>query len=341
MVIGDRPLLDPGGTERPFSSRAVRHSIQQPLVSIILPTFGRLQYLRATIASVYQQTLQDWELVIADDGSDEETRAYLRTLGSDSRVTLLWLAHSGIPAIVRNAALRKARGQYVAFLDSDDLWAREKLARQVETLRARPTCGWSFTALSHIDGFGRPLVEPVFGPWIPGEGAIFERLVTGPPLIRTPTVLARRELIAQAGGFDESIRSAEDYDLWLRLALASDVALLDEPLVQVRRHEANHTCDWEIAFAGRDGTLRKLQSRVNRERRALLRAERTRNALVLAATHASVGNRARSLRALYRALPYSWGSPRWWFALLKTPLRPYVPQSLLAAYRKRRRAAAL
>ena len=64
-------------------------------------------------------------------------------------------------------------------------------------------------------------------------------------------------------------------------------------------------------------------------------------ALLLAAAHASAGNRARTLRALYRALPYSWGSAGWWFALLKAPLRPYVPQSLIAAYRKRRRAAAL
>ena len=319
----------------------MRHSIQQPLVSIVLPTFGRLQYLRATIGSIYRQTLQDWELVIADDGSDEETRAYLRTLESDSRVKLVWLVHSGIPAIVRNAALHEARGEYIAFLDSDDLWAPEKLARQVETLRARPRCGWSFTAVSHIDGFGRPLAEPVFGPWVPSEGAIFERLVRGPVLIRTPSVLARRELIVQAGGFDESIRSAEDYDLWLRLALASDVALLDEPLVQVRRHEANHTCDWEIAFSGRDHSLRKLQSRVDINRQLLLRAERTRNALILAATHASLGNRARMLRALYGAFPYSWRSPLWWAALLKTPLRPYLPQRLVDAYRKRRHADAL
>ena len=99
----------------------------QPLVSIILPTFGRLEYLRQTVASVYRQTLRDWELIVADDGSDAETRAYLRTLEADSRVRLLWLTHTGIPAIVRNSAARSAGGEYVAFLDSDDLWAPEKL----------------------------------------------------------------------------------------------------------------------------------------------------------------------------------------------------------------------
>ncbi len=313
----------------------------QPLVSIILPTFGRLQYLGPTVASVYRQSLQDWELVIADDGSDEQTRSYLRTLGGDCRIKLVWLAHTGIPAIVRNAALREARGQYVAFLDSDDLWAPEKLLRQVETLRSRPTCSWSYTAVSHIDGSGRPLAEPVFGPWRPCDGPVFERLVSGPAVIRTPSVLASRELIAEAGGFDETIRSGEDYDLWLRLALASDVALLNEPLVQVRRHEANHSRDWEIAFTGRDHSLSKLQSRVDIDRRSLLRAERTRNALILAATHASCGNRARMLRALYGALPYSWSSPSWWLALVKTPLRPYLPQRLVDAYRKRRHAGVL
>jgi glycosyltransferase involved in cell wall biosynthesis len=318
----------------------VRPSIQ-PLVSIILPTFGRLQYLRPTVDSVHRQTLQDWELIIADDGSDEATRTYLSTLAGDGRIRLVWLAHSGIPAVVRNAALRRARGSYVAFLDSDDLWLPEKLARQVETLHSRPACHWSYTAVSHIDGLGQPLPEPVFGPWLPCEGSVFERLVTGPALVRTPTVLAARALIAQAGSFDETIRSSEDYDLWLRLALLSEVALVDEPLVQVRRHEANHSRDWEVALSGRDQSLRKLQGTVDIRRRLLLRAERTRNALTLAARHASLGNRARMVRALYRALPYSWTSLQWWFALVKNPLRPYVPKRLLEAYRKHRGAAAL
>jgi glycosyltransferase involved in cell wall biosynthesis len=307
----------------------------QPLVSVILPTFGRLEYLRATVASVYGQTLRDWELIVADDGSDAETQAYLRTLEADSRVRLVWLTHTGVPAIVRNGALREARGEYVAFLDSDDLWAPEKLSRQIAILRSRPQCAWCYTGLSHIDGSGQVLPEPVFGPWLPCDGAVFERLVAGPIVIRTPTVLAARELVARAGGFDETIRSGEDYDLWLRLALVSEVALIDEPLVQVRRHEANYSQNWEIAFTGRDRSLGKLQKTVDVNRRMLLRTERTRNALTLAAMHASLGNLAKMLRALCRALPYSWSSSQWWLALVKTPLRPYVPQRFVDAYRRR------
>src|ERR1700732_1465702 len=102
-----------------------------PVVSIILPTFNRLKYLRPAIDSVFAQTLADWELLIADDGSDEETRAYLEHLGGLPRVKLIWLAHSGNPSAVRNAALREARGDYIAFLDSDDVWLPSKLERQV------------------------------------------------------------------------------------------------------------------------------------------------------------------------------------------------------------------
>jgi glycosyltransferase involved in cell wall biosynthesis len=312
--------------------------VTQPLVSVILPTFGRLEYLRPTVVSVFRQTIPDWELIVADDGSDAVSKEYLDTLEADSRVRVLWLTHTGIPAIVRNAALREARGEYVAFLDSDDLWAPDKLAQQIATLRARPLCRWCYTGISHIDGSGQPLTEPLFGPWLPCDGAIFERLVTGPVVIRTPSVLAARELVARAGGFDEAIRSGEDYDLWLRLALMSEVALLDQPLVQVRRHEANYSRDWEIAFTGRDHSLQKLQATVDFDRRELLRTERTRNALTLAAKHASLGNVARMLRALYGALPYSWSNPLWWRALVKTPLRPYVPQRLVDAYRRRRGA---
>jgi glycosyltransferase involved in cell wall biosynthesis len=314
----------------------------QPLVSIVLPTFGRLHYLRSTVDCVYRQTFEDWEILIADDGSDADTQDYLRTLASESRVRVVWLSHTGVPAIVRNAALREARTEYVAFLDSDDLWLPQKLERQFQVLRARPDCHWSYTGFSQIDGSGQMLINAPHGQWTPREGWVFEHLVAGPFLpIRTPSVLANRELIMRCGGFDEALRSGEDYDLWLRLALESQVAVVDEPLIQVRRHEHNYSHNWEAAFAGRDYSLAKLRSRCGGKRRALLRSERTKNALNLAATHAWRGNPAQMMRALWRSLPYSWMSPRWWFGLLKIPLRPYIPQALVDTYRKRRRSVSV
>lgn len=315
-----------------------RHS-SGPVVSVILPTFNRLQFVRPAIESAFAQTFTEWELIVADDGSDLDTRQYLQSLANQPRVKVLWLTHSGRPSIVRNAALLRAVGEYVAFLDSDDLWVARKLERQLETLRARATCRWSYTAFLRVDAGGTPLPEETVRPWVPYEGDIFEQVVTGRASIRTPSVLATRELIAQAGGFDEAMRSAEDYDLWMRLALLSEVAIVDEPLVYVRLHDENHTREWQSAYQGRDRSLSRGQQLVDSARRSLLREERMRNALKLAATHAQLGARGRMLRTLWESLPFCWTYPRWWLNGLKTALRSHVPRRLLEFYRERRRGA--
>jgi len=297
-----------------------------PLVSIVLPTCNRLQFLRPAIESLFAQTFTDWELVIADDGSDAPTRRYLRALDSLARVQMIWLPHCGRPAVVRNAALHRARGSFIAFMDSDDLWMPTKLQCQIELLRARPRCGWSYTGFCQIDGHGATLAEEATRRWVAHEGSIFEPLITGGVSIRTPSVLASRPLILRAGGFDETLSSAEDYDLWLRLALESEIAIVDEPLVLVRRHDENHSRVWQSAFTGRDHALRKLQDRVDLARRSLLRKERVNNALTLALTHALLGESAAALRALGRSAHYSWSYPHWWLRGAKTLLRAYLPQ---------------
>lgn len=310
------------------------------VVSVVLPTFNRLRFLGPAVESLYAQTFTDWELIVADDGSDVATRQYLQSLASQPRVSVVWLAHTGSPAIVRNAALRRAGGEYIAFLDSDDLWAPGKLARQIEILRARVKCRWSYTGFLRVDARGNPLPEEAYRPWwVPYEGDIFEQVATGRAAIRTPSVLATRELIEQAGGFDEAMLSAEDYDLWLRLALYSEVAIVDEPLVYVRYHDENHTREWQSAFVGRDRSLSLRQQLVDSGRRSLLRKERMRNALQHAATHAERGTQARVLRALWESFPFCWTYPQWWLGAAKAVLRPWLPRRLLELWRKRRRAA--
>ena len=102
--------------------------------------------------------MPQWELIIADDGSDENTRAYLESLTRDGRVhRLLRLARSGNPGAARNAGIAGARGTLLAFLDSDDLRVPSKLERQLAALRASPDCGWSYTAFLIVDAEGTPL----------------------------------------------------------------------------------------------------------------------------------------------------------------------------------------
>ena len=116
-----------------------------PAVSIIVPTFNRLRLIRKTLASVFEQTFEDWELLIADDGSGAETQAYLQSIDDPPRIRVLWLPHSGKPATARNAALREAKGEYVAFLDSDDLWTPKKLQTQIASLRRPGGRRWGYT----------------------------------------------------------------------------------------------------------------------------------------------------------------------------------------------------
>jgi glycosyltransferase involved in cell wall biosynthesis len=95
-----------------------------PQVSVILATYNRLNYLRAAVDSVISQTFQDWEFIIADDGSEADTIGYLKSLAAIPNITVLFLPHSGNPSAVRNAACRVAKGRFLAFLDSDDVWLR-------------------------------------------------------------------------------------------------------------------------------------------------------------------------------------------------------------------------
>jgi hypothetical protein len=129
--------------------------------------------------------------------------------------------------------------------------------------------------------------------------------------------MVTRQLLVDVGGFDEGMRSGEDYDLWMRLALRSPVTLVDEPLVDVRRHDQNHSRNWAIAFDGRDRSLAKLQSAVDPNRRALLARERARNGAKLVAEHARRGEHVEALRAFVGSAAYAWSYPEWWWRTLR------------------------
>jgi glycosyltransferase involved in cell wall biosynthesis len=287
-------------------------------VSVVVPTFERLDYLRPALDSVFAQTWPDWELIIADDGSGQDVQAYLSALEARPRVTAVRLPHTGNPAAVRNAGLRAATGTHVAFLDSDDLWAPRKLERQLATLGERR---WGYTAFRRVDAAGRVLPEERTRPWRPHQGDIFGLVVTGAASIRTPSVLAERDLVTAAGGFDETLRSCEDYDLWMRLALRSPAAIVDEPLVDVRLHDRNHSLDWASAFHGRARSLAKLEAMVPAELRPLLRRERARNAAGLVAEHARRGERAAAARALIAGAAHAWRQPEWWWRVTRALVR--------------------
>jgi glycosyltransferase involved in cell wall biosynthesis len=286
--------------------------IIDPVVSIVMPTFNRTEFLPASVESVFAQTIPQWELIIADDGSNPETLEYLDTLTSDARVRVLRLRRRGNPGAARNAGIAAARAALLAFLDSDDLWAPNKLERQLSVLRANPECRWSYTAFIMVDAQGTPLASERARPWTPYSGDIFAHTVRTTASIRLPSVLANTAFVRETGAFDEAIDRSEDYDLWMRLALRSPVCVVDEPLLRVRRHSSNENGRPDGAYVARDYSLRKLARALDGATRTLVLEERSRNALALAAaTHAS-GVRWRSVAVLAKSLPFSWQYPRWW-----------------------------
>jgi glycosyltransferase involved in cell wall biosynthesis len=211
-----------------------------PAVSVIMPTFNRLRYLPAAVESVFAQTFQDWELIIADDGSDEETKTYLKALHHPPRIKVIWLSHTGNPGAVRNAALRSASGEYIAFLDSDDFWLPRKLEMQIRALRQSPARQWSCTAFTMVDADGKPLATESARRWTARSGAIFKQLLRQEIAVTTPTVLAVRQLVERAGRFHTRQLLYEDYDLWSRLALLSEVEAIETPLTHVRKHAEHY-----------------------------------------------------------------------------------------------------
>ena len=319
---------------------AGKQTLPRPVVSVILPTFNRPQYLRPAVDSVFAQTYQDWELIVADDGSEQETKAYLSSLAQRPKVKVLWLPHSGNPGAARNAALREAQGEYVAFLDSDDLWMPSKLELQIAALRACPSRPWSYTAFIHINPAGEQIYAELSARGVYYEGQVFEHLLTSKAAIAMPTVIASRQLLERAGGFDERQRQQEDYHLWLRLALLSEIGVLRQPLACVRRHDDHFSRRGISSLEAKDRMLERIQTLVtSTPQRTAVRDARARNAAALAAASAAAGSRDAAWRTLADSWRFSWQRAAWWVGIAKVLAHLYVPARLTTIVREYRRAA--
>ena len=203
--------------------------MSHPAVSVIIPTHNRTNLLIAALDSVNAQTYRDYEVIVIDDGSTEPIEPSLQ--GHATRPRVLHQPNLG-PAAARNRGIQAAQADLVAFLDSDDLWLPTKLERFVNALRQDAACPLYFGPMSAIDAEGRPVSgrsKPCCG------GQVTERLFCS-SFVHVPTVVCRRQVLLDAGGFDESLPVCEDYDLWLRLSVDHSFGLIEEPLALRRLH---------------------------------------------------------------------------------------------------------
>jgi len=202
-----------------------------PLISVIIPTYNRLSFLKEAVASVEAQNFRDYELIVVDDGSNDGTAEWLA--GKD--IMSIYLKHSGLPGKVRNAGAAVAKGQYLAFLDSDDRWLPEKLAYQ-----QRFFTQYAALAVCHTKEIwkrGRKIISQRRQRY-QKQGYIFpdalHKCIIGPS-----TVMLTRDLFYKLGGFAEDLEIAEDYELWLRLTAQYEVGYIDKPLVEKRAGHAD------------------------------------------------------------------------------------------------------
>lgn len=209
---------------------------KSPTVSVIIPTYNGRNYVCQAIDSVLDQTYTDYEILVIDDGSDEDITPLLAKYGD--RVQYFYKSNSG-PADTRNFGLKRSKGKYISFLDHDDLWHPDKLKVQAEILDHNPDCSLVYCYPSLIDADGRkiPSERPSHFP----SGRVFLDFLRRNRITTFSASLIRRDIFDVVGLLDDSpcVTICEDYDLWLRIADVSEVLFTPEDLVLYRVHPGN------------------------------------------------------------------------------------------------------
>ncbi len=201
-------------------------------VSAIIPTFNRRDLVARAIDTVLAQTQAVDEIVVVDDGSTDGTEAALRTRFGD-RVRYVWQANAGVSA-ARNHGMSIAQGRYFALLDSDDEWLPDKTAIQFAWLEARPEFGMVLCDVERVDAAGRHIDVFQRRSVIREDGWVLRWILQNPALAPA-SVLLRREVFEDIGGFDVALRTAEDIDFHLRVARRWRIGVVDQTLVRAMR----------------------------------------------------------------------------------------------------------
>jgi glycosyltransferase involved in cell wall biosynthesis len=221
------------------------------MISVIIPTYNSDKYISEAIRSVLRQTCTDYEIIVIDDGSTDSTREIIEN--NFPQVRYFYIPNQGV-SIARNYGMRRACGEFIAFLDADDLWLPEKLEKQLKVFNADQELMLVFTEHRVFDtnGFRKTIFSKK------------KRLMKGDVVknlflyshVATSTVMVRRQVFQEIGYFEENLKAAEDDNLWMRIALKFRIHLLDEVLVHYRWTENSLSRSASNLF---DGVLKNLE----------------------------------------------------------------------------------
>lgn len=299
-------------------------------VSILTPVYLGEAYVAESIESALSQTYPYFEIIVVNDGSPGNCRELVRPFLSDSRVRYVEKENGGV-ASARNAALAVAVGEFIGFLDQDDLWLPDKLEKQVRFLDAHPECAFVHARQLYIDSSNRPIdrefinIEPIRGDCF---SLLFERNRIG-----VLTVLARKHAVEEAGGFNVSSSGADDYEVWLRISFRRLVGFIDEPVAAYRVHDCNASHDpiktTEADLAVIESVCRSLPNIEEKISRELIRKRRFKLHWELGGWYSwqerNISEARRHLRAavLIRPLSLMVWTNLLWFSLTKQMRRQF------------------
>jgi glycosyltransferase involved in cell wall biosynthesis len=212
-----------------------------PKVSVIIPAYNAMTYLPETVGSVLRQSFTDFEVLIIDDGSSDTIQQWASQV-QDLRVRLISQENQGASA-ARNTGIAHAQGEYLAFLDADDLWEASKLEKQVLCLENYPAAGLVYTWTALIDPTGKPTGR-VFAS--KAEGDVWNQLIEHNIIESGSSPMIRRDCFETVGLFDCNLLAVEDWEMWVRIASRYPFAVIQEPLTYYRQLSTSLSKNWQL-----------------------------------------------------------------------------------------------
>lgn len=206
--------------------------VSRPKVSVVIPTYNSEQFIRQTIDSVFNQSYHDFEVIVVDDGSSDRIDRIISSYGS--RLTYIRKKNEGI-SVARNTGIAQAQGEYIAFIDHDDIWLPEKLEEQMALLEDNKAIGLCFSD-AYIISEGGERSRNLFKICPPHSGIVFKQLLQE-NFIPVLTVVVKKEVFKKIGLFNPHYKIAEDWDLFLRITKQYPVAFINRPLAEYRVHK--------------------------------------------------------------------------------------------------------
>lgn len=227
------------------------------LVSVIIPTYNRANIIKDAIETVLNQTYQNFEIIVVDDGSTDKTEKVVKSF-NDSRIRYIYQPNSGKPSVARNLGINSSKGDFVAFLDSDDLWHPQMLEKHVEVLNANAKLGFTTDWSSYRTFDGKEIFQKICCAENSKEYIKYLLLTPDKAYAGPSTCVIRKECFEKSGLFDESMTFCEDWDLFFRLALHFEMHNIHEILTYVRIHQESISKTNDVVNF-REGYLKFLQ----------------------------------------------------------------------------------